>query len=125
MRGEVRSAWYSVSRAASCSPRTSALPRGIITAASQRRSDSAPRKACRRLNTCSSCLYGEADMTIDYRSFLQASEPAGEESVRSSPRRAAREGRERRVVYSREPRRPAFVGVLPYEIRHLGRFAPG
>ena len=46
--GVVSKAWCSVSRAASCSPRTSALPRGIMTAASQRNSDSAPRKACKR-----------------------------------------------------------------------------
>ena len=46
--GVVSKAWCSVSSAASCSPRTSALPRGIITAASQRSSESAPRNACRR-----------------------------------------------------------------------------
>jgi hypothetical protein len=53
--GVVSSAWCSVSSAANCSPRTSALPRGIMTAASQRRSDSAPRNACRRRNSCSNC----------------------------------------------------------------------
>ena len=54
--GEVRMACCSVSIAASCSPRTSALPRGIITAASQRSSDKAPPKACRRCHSISSCL---------------------------------------------------------------------
>ena len=60
--GEVSSTWHSDSSAASCSPRTLALPRGIITAASQRSRLAAPRKACRRLNSCSSCWYGEAAM---------------------------------------------------------------
>ena len=45
IRGAVSNAWCSVSSAASCSPLTSALPRGIMTAASHRRSESAPRKA--------------------------------------------------------------------------------
>jgi len=42
--------------------RKAALPRGIITEASQFRSEIAPRKAWRRLNSCSSCLYGGADI---------------------------------------------------------------
>ena len=36
--------------------------RGIITEASQFSRQMAPRKAWRRLNSCSSCLYGGADM---------------------------------------------------------------
>ena len=43
--GDVSNVWHSESRTASCSPRTSALPRGIITAESQRSRLAAPWNA--------------------------------------------------------------------------------
>jgi hypothetical protein len=55
IRGETRSACDSISSAASWSPRTSALARGIVTAASHLRTASTPRKAWSLRNSCSSC----------------------------------------------------------------------
>src|SRR6516164_1205379 len=114
MRGAVSSAWCSVSSAASCSPRTSALPRGIITAASHLRRESAPRKAWSRLNSCSSCLYGEADMTCVLPAGSSSPREGVREGLRDTRPDDAAQGRGEHGQSNREAARHRPIGLLVF-----------